>query len=100
MTRQTSGHPMVSYQLGLSSGHHAHGSAARPLRPQVKDGARPRVHRLPALPAFFSTSGAVPRASISRERVPKSNTVKYKYMGYNFLTLIQTPETVDFDIIF
>ena len=29
----------------------------------------------------FSTSSAVPRTSISRERVPKSNTGKYKERG-------------------
>ena len=38
--------------LGLSSGHHGYGSAARPLRLQIKDGGRHRVHSLPTLPAF------------------------------------------------
>ena len=28
----------ISERLRLSSGHHAYGSAARPLRPQIKDG--------------------------------------------------------------
>ena len=28
----------TSERLRLSSGHHAYGSAARPLRPQIKDG--------------------------------------------------------------
>ena len=34
------GNPVVSIseRLRLSSGHHAYGSAARPLRPQIKDG--------------------------------------------------------------
>ena len=34
-----------------------------------------------ALSLSTSTSSAVPRASISRERVPKSNTGKYKERG-------------------
>ena len=34
------GHPVVSIskRKRLLSGHHAYGSAARPLRPQIKDG--------------------------------------------------------------
>ena len=40
MVRQTPGHPVVSIseRLRLPSGHHAYGSAARPLRPQIKGG--------------------------------------------------------------
>ena len=39
--RQTPGYPVVisiSERLRLSSGHHAYGSAAWPLRPQINDG--------------------------------------------------------------
>ena len=68
------GHPVVSIseRLRLSSGHHAYGSAARPLRTQIKEGV---------VLEPFSTSSAAPEASISRDRVPKSNTGKYKERG-------------------
>ena len=40
MVRQTPGHPVVgiSERLRFSSGQHAYGAAARPLRFQIKDG--------------------------------------------------------------
>ena len=39
MVRQTPGNPVVSIseRLRLSLGHHAYGSAARPLKHQIKD---------------------------------------------------------------
>ena len=40
MVRQTPGRPVVSIteKLRLSSGHHAYGSAVRPLRSHIADG--------------------------------------------------------------
>ena len=60
-------------RLGGSAARRLGGSAARPLRPQIKDGV--------VLEYSSTTSSAVPRALISRERVPKSNTGNYKERG-------------------
>ena len=80
MVQQTPGHPVVtiSERLRLSSGHpYSYDSVARPLRPQIKDGVVLESFELRALPGR------------------RLNQV----CGYNFLSRIQKPETVDFDII-
>ena len=58
--------------------------AARPLRPEIKDGAVLEYIPASSISSPFSTSSAVPRASISIERVPKSNTGKYKKRGNSY----------------
>ena len=55
----------ISERLRLSSGHHAYGSKMASS----------------SNTSTSTTSSAVPRALISRERVPKSNTGKYKERG-------------------
>ena len=64
----------ISERLRLSSGHHAYGSAGQPLRPRSKMASSSST-------STSTTSSAVPRALISKERVPKSNTGNYKERG-------------------
>ena len=71
------GHPVVSIseRLRISSGHHAYGSAARPLRPQTKNGVVLEYIHFQPFQHFQCRTGS------SRERVPKSNTGKCKERG-------------------
>ena len=56
---------------------HAYGSATRPLRPQIRDSVVLEYIHFHHF-HHFQCPG---RALISRERVPKSNTGKYKERG-------------------
>ena len=71
----------ISERLRLSPGHHAYGSAARPLRPQIKDGV------------------VLEYIHFHHFQCRTESFKQVKYAGYNFLTQIQNPETVDFGII-
>ncbi len=70
----------ISERLRLSLSHHAYGSAARPFWPQIKDGVILECLHFQPFQHFQCRTQSFNQSS---ERVPKSNTGKYKERGYS-----------------